>query len=185
MKIHIMGASCSGVTSLGLYLSNVCNIPYFDTDEYFWEQSDPPFTVRRDPEKRNEMVYEQLKQQEVWLLGGSVINWQLFVRFDLVVFLWIPGEIRIQRLKERELERYGNIIYTDAERNRQFNEFINWASGYDDNTARGRTLAAHEEWISKLDCPVLELRGDMTIAERADKVLKKITQLQKAEELHS
>ena len=174
MKIHIMGASCSGVTTLGHYLSPRLNIPYFDTDEYFWERSDPPFTIRRNPEQRNEMLYEQFRQHKSWLLGGSILKWELDVEFDLVVFLWLPNHIRMQRLRNRELERYGDIIYKDPERNRLYNEFVNWAAGYDDNTIKGRTLAAHEEWLNKLSCPVLELRGDLSVPERAKKVLDKL-----------
>jgi len=178
MKIHIMGASCSGVTSLGLYLSSTLNIPYFDTDEFFWEKSDPPFTIRRDPQQRNEMLCETLQQHDSWFLGGSVINWQLNIAFDLVVFLWLPNNIRIQRLKDRELERYGDVIYNDPARNKQFTEFINWASGYDDKPARGRTLAAHEAWMYNAGYPILELRGDLSIPERAAMVLDKLLQLQ-------
>ena len=176
MKIHIVGASCSGVTSLGKYLSENLHIPYFDSDDFFWEKSDLPFTIRRDPELRNRMIMNELSQHSSWILGGSVINWQLEVAFHLIVFLWLPQEIRIERLKARELEKFGDIIYTDADRNKQFNEFINWASRYDDNTARGRTLQAHQQWLSTSPYPVLELEGDMSIAERAAQVLKKLQQ---------
>ncbi|MCF6402489.1 hypothetical protein L3C95_06370 [Chitinophaga filiformis] len=175
MKIHIVGASCSGVTSLGEYLSATLNVPYFDTDEFYWEKSDPPFTIRRDPAVRNNMILQEFSQHNGWILGGSVIKWELDAAFDLIVFLWLPQDIRIERLKARELEKYGDIIYTDAERNKQFNEFIAWASGYDDNTARGRTLQAHQQWLAASPYPVLELKGDLSIQERAVKVMEKLS----------
>lgn len=176
MKINIVGASGSGVTTLGERLSQELAIPYFDSDHYYWEPSDPPFTVRRDPVKRNVMLREDLNHYKDSILGGSFINWgeEWLTAFDLVVFLWIPPSIRIERLKKRELYRYGEIIYTSPERNKLFNEFIDWASGYDSGIARGRTLQAHEDWLKKLTCPVLEISGDTTVESRIDMVMQVI-----------
>lgn len=176
MKVNIVGASGSGVTTLGKQLSLKLGIPYFDSDYYYWEPSDPPFTIRRDPIKRNAMLQRDIAKHKDTLLGGSFISWgdEWLTAFDLVVFLWIPPAIRIERLKQRELERYGNIIYTNAERNRLFNEFIDWASGYDSGIARGRTLQAHEAWLKKLNCPVLELRGDESVESRVNSVMQTI-----------
>lgn len=176
MKINIVGASGSGVTTLGEQLSRELNIPYFDSDYYYWELSDPPFTIRRDPAKRNAMLQQDIAPNKDALLGGSFISWgnEWLTAFDLVVFLWIPPAIRIERLKKRELERYGEIIYTHEERNKLFNGFIDWASGYDSGLARGRTLQAHENWLKKLSCSVLEIRGDESVESRVKLVLQAI-----------
>lgn len=172
-----MGASGSGVTTLGLHFSKTFNIPYLDSDKFFWEDTDPPFLTRRDPGKRNLLLQDALKKSSSWIIGGSIINWSLKLEFDLVVFLFLPKEIRLQRLKNRELERYGNIIYTNPERNKQFMDFMQWASEYDFNTARGRTHIAHGEWLKKQTCPVLELVGDLTVQERADKITEVLAAL--------
>lgn len=175
MKIHIFGASGSGVTTLGNALANKLNIPYFDSDDYFWEVSDPPFTKRRAPDQRNQLVKEDLQQQKDWILGGSIINWgpTVFPTFDLIVFLWIPSEIRIERLKNREEERYGTLIFTDPERNGLFNDFIAWAKDYDEDTGiANRTLNAHQNWLKQQTTPILTLKGDDTIDQRIEMVLK-------------
>ncbi len=179
MRLHIFGASGSGVTTLGKSLSEELNLTYFDSDDYFWEKSNPPFTIRRDPEIRNKLISEELLKEKNWILGGSIINWgdDCFPPFDLVVFLWTPPGVRLSRLKQRELKRYGDVIYTDAERNKQFKEFIDWAEGYDSNIASGRTLAAHEAWLNKIHYPVLQIREDNTVEERVTSVLNKIKTL--------
>jgi len=176
MKIHIFGASGSGVTTLGLALAEKLEIPYFDSDLYFWEPTEPPFTIRREPQLRNQQITDDIKKHADWILGGSVINWgdDWMPAFDLVVFLLIPNTIRIERLKKRELERYGNIIFTDPDRHRQYNEFIEWAAGYDDNTARGRTLQAHEQWIQRLTCPVLEIREDNSVEDCIQLIMERL-----------
>jgi hypothetical protein len=108
-----------------------------------------------------------------WILGGSIFNWgqQWLTAFDLVAFLWTPAAIRIERLQKREAERYEEVIFADPGRNQQYKEFIEWASGYDNNTARGRTLTAHQGWLNKLSCPVIRLEGDLSIEQRAAKIM--------------
>jgi adenylate kinase family enzyme len=160
-------------------LARQTGIPYFDSDDYYWEQSEPPFTIRRNPDKRNQYLQEALARSQHWILGGSVISWgeAWLSAFDLAVFVWTPSEIRLARLYQREYERYGDVIFNDPARRQQYLEFIQWASGYDDNTARGRTLAAHEAWMQLLSCPVLALRDTASVAERAAVVLAELKKL--------
>ena len=165
MKLHIFGASGSGVTTLGQTLSEELQINYFDSDDYFWVQSEPPFTNRREATERNELILQSLNKSNDWILGGSVIHWSenLFPAFDLIVFLWIPPNIRIERLRNREFERYGNAILKDPVRAEQFNKFIEWAMDYDYNSGiANRTLQAHEDWLKKTKSPVLRISGDFT-----------------------
>lgn len=114
MRIHIFGASGAGSTTQGEDLSAELNIPYFDTDHYFWET---PFTVKRSAEERNAMLKADLAKHESLIVGGSLVSWgdEWLKTFDLAVFLYVPPDIRLERLRERELERYGNLIHTDPE----------------------------------------------------------------------
>jgi adenylate kinase family enzyme len=174
MHINIFGASGSGVTTLGQALSEKLDYPYFDSDHYFWFTSDPPFSERRPPEERNALINKEMAGNESWILGGSVINWNNNWQFDLSVFLYIPQELRLQRLKDREHERYGDIIYKDKERNRLYNEFIEWARGYDELIANSRSLHSHKNWMNNLKTPLLVIEGDTTVEERVEAVVKRL-----------
>ena len=170
-----MGASGSGVTTLGKKLAAMLGLPYFDSDEYFWQESEPPFTIKRAPEQRNDLITADLQKHDHWILGGSVIDWDAsFPAFDLIVFLWIPRHIRIERLKKRELEKYGEVILTDPARNKQFIDFINWAKGYDEPTSKGRTLLAHRQWLGTQTCDILEIAEDISVERRAEIVMARL-----------
>jgi adenylate kinase family enzyme len=169
MKLHIFGASGTGVSTLGAALGEALALPYFDTDDYFWEVTDPPFTVRHPPAVRDTRLAHDLALAPAWLVGGSIVGWgtQWLAAFDLVVFLWLPPALRLQRLRQRERARLladpGQAAHTQA--------FLDWAAGYDDSSTGGtRTLANHEQWLGQFACPVLELRGDLSVAARASAV---------------
>lgn len=168
MRILIFGASGAGSTTQGKDLSAVLNIPYFDTDHYFWET---PFTIKRLPEERNNMLKADLAAQEHFIVGGSLVSWgdDWLSIFDRAVFLYLPPDIRMERLRKREFERYGDIIYTDPQRNKEYEEFMEWAASYDTDTPR-RSLAVHEAWMKKLSCPVLTIKEDLSVEARREKM---------------
>ncbi len=174
MKLLLFGASGSGVSTLGGQLAQTLNFPFLDCDDYYWEKSKVPFTIKRDPVIRNAMLKADMAKHTDWIIGGSLVSWgeEWLSAFDLSVFLWIPHQLRMQRLKAREYERYGDVIFTDTERNKKYDAFIEWAAGYDDPLMTGRSLHIHEAWMAGLNCPVLQLRGDLTVAERQEKVLE-------------
>jgi adenylate kinase family enzyme len=180
MRINILGASGTGVTTMGEQLADSLKVPYFDSDDYFWTKTDPPFTLRRNPEERNELIRNELLPNKDWILGGSIIHWgdNVFPPFDLIVFLYLPTHIRIERLKRRELERYGEVIYTNSSRKDQFEKFINWAADYDSNSGiANRTLAAHEKWLDTINTPIMRLTEDLTTQERIQLTIEKINEL--------
>ncbi|MDQ1095502.1 MULTISPECIES: adenylate kinase [Chryseobacterium] len=180
MKLHIFGASGSGVTTLGYALSAETGLAYFDSDDYFWIKTKIPFTEKRNPDERNRLIMKDLEAAGKWILGGSTFTWgnNLFPDFDLVVFLYVPAEVRMERLKKREWERYGDIIFKDAERSRLHKEFITWAEGYDFKTElTNRTLKAHQAWLEQLKCPVLKIIGTQPVEEKVQLVLEKISEL--------
>jgi adenylate kinase family enzyme len=177
MKLHLFGASGTGVSTLGEALGAALGLPYFDTDDYFWEATDPPFTVRRPPAQRDARLAHDLAQAPGWLVGGSIVGWGApwLAAFDLVVFLWLPPALRLHRLHQREHARYGARILADPAQAARTQAFLAWAAGYDDSSTGGtRTLANHEQWLGQFACPVLELRGDLSVAARVGAVQREL-----------
>ncbi|MEE6125935.1 AAA family ATPase [Chryseobacterium arthrosphaerae] len=177
MRIHIFGASGSGVTTLGKALSEQLNIEYFDSDDFFWLKTEVPFTEKQNPEIRNTTVSDILHTTDSWIFGGSIIHWgeNIFPPFDLVIFLYLPPEIRMERLRKREFERYGEEITVNPERAVKSEEFLEWAKDYDHDTGiANRTLNAHREWLTGIDVPLLEISGDYPVSDKIKIILDRI-----------
>jgi adenylate kinase family enzyme len=180
MRLHIFGASGTGVSTLGEALGAALGLPYFDSDAYFWEATEPPFTVRRPPARRDARLAQALATHQSWIVGGSIVGWgeHWLAAFDLVVFLWLPPALRLQRLHQREHARYGARLLADPTQATRTQAFLDWAAGYDDSSTGGtRTLANHEQWLARFTCPVLELRGDLSVAARAAAVQHRLRAL--------
>ena len=167
MLILITGASGSGTSALGAALAKELGIAHLEADDYYWLPTTPPFTTKRDRAERLSSVLRDVRAKQSAVVAGSIMDWGLELEnaFDLIVFLYVDAAIRVERLRAREMECLGKA---DP-------EFLEWAAQYDAGILGGRSLAKHQTWLSARTCPVLELRGDLSVRERVTAVLKYVT----------
>jgi adenylate kinase family enzyme len=176
-RIHIFGASGTGTTTLAKALADGMGYQHYDTDNYFWIPTDPPFQNIRDRTERQNLLSQDLQQNDSWVLSGSLCGWGDFtiLMFDLVVFLWLPSDVRIKRLKKREIERYGlEIEDPNDPRHQGHKEFLEWAADYDTGGLDMRSKSRHEELITTLPCPVIRIGNNRTIQENLKTVINEI-----------
>ena len=176
-RIHIFGASGSGTTTLANTLADVMGCPHFDTDNYFWIPTNPPFQIIRERAERQELLRQDLERNDSWVLSGSLCGWGDFAipMFNLVVFLWLPTDVRMQRLKKREIERFGPDIEDPGDpRYQSHTEFLEWAAAYDTGGLDMRSKARHEKWIATLSCLVVRIEHDRSVQKNLKAVLSKI-----------
>jgi adenylate kinase family enzyme len=174
LRIHITGASGTGTTTLGRALATELNCRHFDTDDYFWEPTDPPYQQKRDLAERSRLLLADLEAHPYWVLTGSIGSWGDFAIpfFSLVIFLRIPTELRLERLAHREYTEFGDAILPGGKMHRIYTDFIEWAARYDTAGLEQRSLVSHEQWLSQLHCPVLRLEGDMSVDERVHRTVQ-------------
>jgi adenylate kinase family enzyme len=158
-RLHLLGPSGSGTTTLGRLVANEWSVPHADADDYFWVPTSPPYETKRPVAERLSLMEDVFATRDAWVLSGSVMGWgePLVERFDAVVFLTLERGTRLDRLRAREALRHGASIGPGGSRESSHREFIGWAGGYDDPEFAGRSRARHEEWLRSVACPVLHL----------------------------
>jgi adenylate kinase family enzyme len=166
MRILVTGASGSGTSTLGQAVAAALQAPFVEADDLFWLPTDPPFTAKRDATERAVLLRDQLSDNPSVVVSGSLIGWgpELEDAFNLVVFLQAPAEVRIDRLRERELRNLGRVDEA----------FIAWAAQYDVGDMPGRSLARHLTWLESRTCPVLRLSGTENVEALRSAVLAAI-----------
>ncbi|MDR7253033.1 adenylate kinase family enzyme [Nocardioides sp. BE266] len=161
-RLLVVGASGSGTTTLGRALATRWAVPHADADDYFWQPTAPAYVEQRPVPDRLRLMAELFLPRDAWVLSGSVMGWDgsLLEHLDAVVFCSLDQDVRLERLRAREVVRYGSRIEAGGDRAEAFEEFLTWATGYEDPAFDGRNRAGHEEWLATLDVPVL--RADTT-----------------------
>ena len=176
-RVHITGASGCGVTTLGHALADAAALPHHDSDDYYWQPTTPPYRDKRTADDRLRLMREMFLDRPAWVLTGSLDGWgdPIIPFFDLAVFLRTDQDVRLQRLRAREIRRYGaEAICPGGSHHDVAEEFIEWASHYDDGTREGRSLKRHEAWLATLPCPILRLDGARPVWELADEVVRRL-----------
>ncbi len=164
--IHILGASGSGTTTLGRELAQKWNLTHFDSDDYYWLPTNLPYQKSRSRDERLELLQDDLQAHPKWVLSGSLCGWgdALIPHFDLIIFLWVPTKIRIERLLKREGARFGQAaLPPGGNMYHNHQEFIEWAKQYDSGGLEMRSRALHENWLSDLNCKIVRFENGEAI----------------------
>lgn len=164
MHMLVTGAPGSGTTTLGQALAQTLNCKHLDSDDFYWIHTDPPFQHARDPGERQSSLSSALAASSDVVLSGSIAGWGASVEnaFDVIVFLYLPTDLRLRRLIARDVKRRGALSL----------RFLRWAAEYDHAPESRRSLALHNKWLSRRTCQVLRLERDQTVAQGVQQVLQ-------------
>jgi adenylate kinase family enzyme len=167
MRVLITGAAGSGTSTLGTALARAIGASFIDADDHFWIASDPPFQAKRAPADRLDSLLDEIGRASAVVVAGSVVGWGAEIEdgFSLIVFLSVPTEVRLARLKQRELDRFGKV---DA-------SFLHWASQYDEGRLPGRSRAIHEQWLSSRACPTIRISGEVSPQEGIVRIVEALS----------
>lgn len=183
MKVLIFGASGSGTTTLGQAIEENTDFVHLDVDNYYWKKTEPPYQVKIPLAIRNNNLKNDLRKHQNTIVSGSMVSWgnEWKAAFDLAVFIFLKASTRMNRLKFREIERYGEQLLTDKKMQQASNDFLEWASQYDDPNFEGRSLKIHNEWIESLNIKVLRIDGDMSLNKKNKTVIDEIKKYRSSE----
>lgn len=154
-RVLVTGASGSGTSTLGRSVATALGYDALDGDDFYWLPTTPPYREKRAPDERLATLCAALTPQCV--VSGSVVNWGDGIEnaFDLIVYLWVPPDERVDRLRRRELAELG---FVDE-------EFLAWAAQYDEGQLSGRSRKIHERWLAARSCPVLRIEGAVEVVD--------------------
>ncbi|GMB11004.1 MAG: AAA family ATPase [Candidatus Improbicoccus devescovinae] len=163
----ILGANGSGKSTIGCELARVLNCVHFETEDYWFHKTEKPYTVSRKPIERNEMLLCDCRKYDSYVVSGDVLNWnkEFLKLFDFAVFLEVPTSIRIERIKNREHERFGDRVCKGGDMYEQHLKFIEYASS--------RDVPLLKEKAVKYNCPVVYVDGTESCSEIIKKIKEK------------
>lgn len=110
-----------------------------------------------------------------WIFSGSATTWAGPVEpfFDLIVFLTLDPSTRMERLRRREIERYGERIRGTGDMAQASAAFLKWAQAYDTAGPEQRSRVTHEQWLASQAAPVLRLDSSTPIQDLVEPVLSR------------
>lgn len=147
-RVHILGGSGSGTTTLGHALAAHWAVPHADADDYFWMPTTPPFTRKRGDAERVALMREIFVGRPAWVLSGSMLGWgeSVVAECDAIVFVALDPAERLRRLEAREVVRRGGLPHDDDAWRRRAKRSIVFCTTICTRVTRPSTRSSVEPW---------------------------------------
>ena len=165
--IILFGANGSGKTTLGRKLAHILNFKRMDAEDYYFRESQIPYTDARSKDEVISLMLADIEKHRQFIIStcigdlGDIIP-QLYA---LAVHISVPLDIRMERIKQREYDRFGDRVREGGdmyEQTQKHHDFI-----------ISRPLSRIDQWAQTLTCPVICIDGTkdlhtnaMTVVER-------------------
>ena len=82
--------------------------------------------------------------------------------YDCVVYISAPVELRLSRIKNREVERFGARVLPGGDMYKKQNEFHEFV--------KTRTTEKIENWLKTISCKIIKLDGTKPVEYNVNKI---------------
>lgn len=158
--IMIIGPSGSGKTTLGKLVADELGYPYFDVDDYIWRKdTEEPYTVMYSREEKIEGLKTAVSPYEHFVMAGSMSSFHYAFdnMFEMMVLLYVEPDIRVKRVHDRAIERFGNRVLEGGDMYENHMKFLKHNRNYESDGSPN--LKEQKEWMNSLSCIKMELDG--------------------------
>lgn len=167
----IIGPSGSGKTTLGKKLAELLNYPFFDVDDYIWRFDTPElYTVMYSRQEKITRLQNAIAPYQHFVMAGSMSSFhEAFDNlFDMMVFLYVAPQTRIERLKERAIQRFGERVMEGGDMYNSNLKFLEDNLKYE--TDGSPNMREQKDWMGSLSCIKMELDGSESVDKNAEAV---------------
>lgn len=177
--IIVCGLNGAGKSTLGRALAEKLQYRFIDIEDLYFPKTDPHY-LYASPRTREEvaaLLSRELETHENFVLasvkGDFGEAFSPFFRY--AVLIDVPREIRLQRVRARSFEKFGDRMLPGGdlyEREAQFFDLV-----------KSRTDDSAEKWVRGLRCPVIRLDGTGPIPENVELVIRQMQRCHVSQEI--
>lgn len=159
--IFICGLNGAGKSTLGKALAEKLQFHFIDNEDLYFPKTDLNYiyAFSRTREEVGKLLLEEIKTHENFIYTSVTGDYGEEVRslFRYIVYIYLPREIRIQRVKDRSFQRFGDRILPGGDLYESEERFLNFVKGRSENMV--------EEWVKSMKCPVIRVDGMKSVEE--------------------
>lgn len=160
--ICVCGLNGSGKTTLACALAKALNYKHMDVEQYYFTSADNPYSSSRTREEVERLLSEDIKRNPLFVFSAvnGDFTTEINENYALVVYLEVPLDIRMKRIRARAAERFGDRILPGGDMYEQEENFF--------AHAEKRSPEKIEKWLKTVRCNVVRLDGTKPIEENVE-----------------
>ena len=171
--IIVCGLNGSGKSTLGKALAEKLEIHFIDIENLFFQQKASNYSSglsRSDKEVEKILLNEVVTYKNfVFSAVKGEYGKDVLPFYNYAVLIDVPKEVRLERIKQRSLQKFGSRILPGGDMYEQEKTFYDKVSS--------RTGRYVEESVQSLECPVIRVDGTRSINENMTYITGQIQSL--------
>jgi uridine kinase len=169
--IVIVGGNGSGKTTVGATLSKELNYKHMDIEDYYFKEAEIPYSQPRTRKEVLQLMELDAVKHPNFII--STVNGDLGDKinslYECVIYLKVPLEIRLNRVKQRSYDRFGDRVLEGGDMYEQEQGFF--------ESIVTKNMEKTDEWVKGIDCPIISVDGTKPIDETIKLLLAKLGEL--------
>lgn len=168
--IILCGLNGAGKSTLGKALAEKLHFHLIDIEELYFPGTDPhdAYASPRTREEVEKLLFSEVNAHENFIFTCVKGDYRESISscFHYAVLIDVPKNIRVQRVKQRSFEKFGDRMLPGGdlyEREERFFAFVESRAGKE-----------VEEWVDSIRCPVIRVDGTKPIEENTRLIVEQI-----------
>lgn len=168
--ILICGLNGAGKSTLGKALAEKLHFYFIDNEDLYFPKTDPNYMYAspRTREEAKKLLFREIKAHENFVFASVKGDYgeEIYPFFQYVILIDVPKDIRMERVKNRSFQKFGNRMLPGGDIHEQEEGFFEFVKSRAENTVK--------EWVQLLSCPIIRIDGTKPIEENIDFIIKEI-----------
>ena len=168
--IIVCGLNGTGKSTLGKALAERLHFHFIDAEDLCFPKTDPAhiYADPRTHEEIEKLLFNEIKRHENFVFASVKGDYgeHIYPFFRYAVLIDVSKDIRIQRVRNRSFQKFGNRMSMGGDLYEQEEKFFEFVKSRPENTV--------EEWIQSLKCPIIRIDGTKSIEENVDFIIEQL-----------
>ncbi|MDO4344904.1 MAG: AAA family ATPase [Eubacteriales bacterium] len=168
--IVVCGLNGAGKSTLGRALAERLHFHFIDNEKLYFPGTDPAYIygVSRTRKEVEKLLLQEIKKHENFVFAAVKGDYgeAVYPFFNYVVLLDVPKEIRMERIRNRSFQKFGNRMLPGGDLHEQEERFF--------ASVKCKTEDSVREWVSSVNCPVIRIDGTKPLQENVNFIAAQI-----------
>ena len=168
--IQICGLNGCGKSTLGKALAARTGYYFIDNENLYFSRTanTEPYANPRSRQEVERLLMDEVHAHPDFIFAAVKGDYtpEILALYDYVILIEVPQEVRIQRIRNRSFEKFGNRMLAGGDLHEQEEAFFQLAASRPHDYA--------ERWLHGLTCPVIRVDGTKPINENVEYILQQL-----------
>ena len=170
MGILLCGLNGAGKSTIGRILAERMSWQFIDNEDLYFPKEDASYLFS-NPRSKEEVIHlleEKIEEDDRFVFAAVKGDYgeKLLTKLDYVVLIEVPKETRMERVKMRSAQKFGDRIQEKGDLADKENAWFSVVKSRPENFVT--------EWLERVPCPVIRIDGTAPVEENVNYLLQKL-----------